>query len=240
MTVAPDENGISRVTVATLGAQVTSLERDYADQKRAIVALDNRIDTSISALGNKFESAISVLSNKIDARSTTQWPVLFSGLGVVLTILTILGTMAYLPISRDTGRLDTAVAAILDRGVFQREYMADELRTKEDMRNLRVDLGSRVTLPRYTADQERIVHALDEVRGRFASKTEVEAIFKERQKQVDADSAQLEVLRVRTYDHFGRLTKNEQAVVDLERRFDNISRRVIELNNKIQGSGPRN
>jgi hypothetical protein len=143
--------------------------------------------------------------------------------------------MAYLPIQRDTTRLDNAVATIIDKAVFQREYTADELRTKDDLRNLRIDLGTRITLPRYNADQERTVHALDEIRRRFASKDEVDSIFKERQRQIDLDTGQIEGLRVRTYDHLGKIAKNEQAIVDLERRFDNISRRVIELNNRTMG-----
>lgn len=228
-----EENGIARVTLATLGAQVTALDRDYGDLKKTLVALDTRLDTSISSLGNKFESSISALSNKIEARSTTQWPVLFSGLGVVLTILTVVGTMAYLPIQRDTTRLDNAVAAILDRGVFQREYISDEVRTKEELRALRTDLSTRITLPRYTADQDRTTHALDEMRARFATKAEMEAIFRERQHQVDQDSMHIENMRTRSYDHFGKISKTEQSIADLERRFDNISRRVIDLNNRI-------
>jgi len=232
MAAAPNGHG---ATIATLETKVAALELGQADLKRTLLDLDSKVDQSIAGLATRVESSLSSLASKIEARNTTQWPVLFSGLGVVLTILSLLGAMAYLPIQRDTSRLDTAVNAILERGVFQREYAADELRTKEDLRNLRTDLSTRITLPRYNADQERTLHALDEMRARFASKTEVDAVFKERQRQSDVDTGQIENLRVRTYDHFGRIAKTEQAVLDLERRFDNISRRVIELNNRTMG-----
>ncbi len=222
-------------TIATLETKVSALELSQSRIERTILDLDSSFNSSIAGLQNDFRSQLSGLSNKLDAKNTTQWPVLFSGFGIVITVLTLVGGMAYMPIQRDTSRLDTAVAAILDRGVFQREYTADENRTKDDLRNLRMDLSTRITLPRYNADQERTLHALDDLRNRIATKAEVDAIFKERQRQIDLDTGQIESLRVRTYDHFGRITKTEQAVVDLERRFDNISRRVIELNNRTMG-----
>lgn len=203
MAAAP--NGAHGATIATLETKVAALELGQADLKRTLLDLDSKVDQSIAGLATRVESSLSSLANKLEAKNTTNWPVLISGLGAVITIVTLLGTMAFLPIQRDTSRLDTAVAAILDRGVFQREYAADELRTKEDLRTLRADLSTRITLPRYNADQERTTHALDES-------------------------------RVRTYDHFGRIAKTEQAVTDLERRFDAISRRLAEY---IRDNGRR-
>lgn len=225
-------------TIAALETKVSAFELNQARIERTILDLDSSFNSSITNLSNDFRAQLTALSTKLEAKNTTQWPVLFSGMGVVLTILSLLGAMAYLPIQRDTSRLDTAVSAILDRGVFQREYSADESRTKDELRNLRTDLSTRITLPRYNADQDRTHHALDEIRSRFASKAEMEAVFKERQRQIDIDTGQIENLRTRTYDHFGRITKTEQAVIDLERRFDNISRRVIDLNNRTMGIRP--
>jgi len=233
--VVPASGRQHGATIARLETQVSGLESGQGDIKRTVLDLDSKIDQSIAALANRVENSLNTLSNKIEARNTTQWPVLFSGFGIVITVLTLVGGMAYLPIQRDTARLDSAVAAILDKGVFQNVYGDDRKRVQENLDRLRTDLSTRITLPRYNADQERITHALDEMRSRFATKPEMEAIFRERQRQVDYDSTQIENIRVRTYDHFGRISKTEQAVVDLERRFDNISRRVIELNNRTMG-----
>ncbi len=222
-------------TIATLETKVGALELGHARIERTILDLDSSFNSSIASLSNDFRSQLSALGNKIEARATTQWPTLIGLCSVIITVLTLVGGMAYLPIQRDTSRLDAAVATIIDKGVFQREYTADELRTKDELRALRVDLSTRITLPRYNADQERTTHSLDEIRNRVATKAEVDAIFKERQRQIDLDTGQIENLRVRTYDHLGKIAKNEQAIVDLERRFDNISRRVIELNNRTMG-----
>jgi len=231
----PAANGHS-ATIAALETRVSAFEINQARIERTILDLDSSFNSSITNLSNDFRSQLTALSAKLEAKNTTNWPVLISGLGALITIVTLLGTMAFLPVQRDTARLDTAVAAILDRGVFQREYAADETRTKEDLRTLRAELSTRITLPRYNADQERTTHALDEMRARFATKAEMEAVFRERQRQVDQDSVHIENVRTRTYDHFGRIAKTEQAVSDLERRFDAVSRRLAEF---IRDTGRR-
>lgn len=202
--MADDINGPSRVTLATLGAQVASLDRDYNDVKRTLVALDNRIDSSISSLGTKFESALSSLANKVDAKSTTQWPLIFSGLGVLVTIVVVIGGMAYMPIQRDAARLDSSVAAILDRGVFQREYTSDQSRVADGLRGLRADVNVNIQQQRYNVDQERLTKMLDEIRS------------------------SIEAIRMRTYDAHGRAATVEQFQKDLDRRLDAISARLAQ------------
>ncbi len=224
----PNAASTARATMATLDARVQGLDRDYQDLKRTLLDLDSKIDQSIASIGNRFENSLSVLTNKIEAKSTTQWPVIFGGMSVLLTIITVIGTMAYLPIQRDTGRLDAAVSAILDRGVFQREYGADQVRLQENLRAFRTDMGTHINGPRYGADQERINHALDELRSRFAPKSEMEATFRERQKQIETNSTNIDLLRVRTYDHVGRIMKVEQSTTDIDKRLDAISARLAQ------------
>lgn len=202
--MADDTNGSSRVTLATLGAQVASLDRDYNDIKRMVVALDTRVDSALSNLGTKTEVAIAALATKFEARSTTQWPTIFSTFGVGFTLLSALGWMAYTPIQRDTSRLDSAVSAILDRGVFQREYTADQGRMAETARGLRVDLNATVQQQRYNADQERLTKTLDDIRS------------------------SVEALRLRTYETHGRSSTVEQFQRDLDRRLDAISARLAQ------------
>lgn len=229
---APGTTNGHGATIATLETKVTALEGGQARIERTILDLDSTFNTSITSLQADFRNQLSALTNKLDQGRTPLVAIISTAIaGFVATtaLLGGIGALVYGPIQRDTQRLDTAVAAILDRGVFQREYAADELRTKDELRNLRVDLSTRITLPRYNVDQERTAHALDEMRARMATKAEMEAIFKERQRQVDQDSAYIESVRTRSYDHFGRITKTEQAVVDLERRFDAVSRRLSEF-----------
>ncbi len=194
----------ARATLATLDARVQGLDRDYQDIKRTILDLDSKVDQSVASLANRFENSLSALANKIEAKSTTQWPVIFGGMSVMVTILTVIGTMAYLPIQRETARLDAALAAIVDRGVYQREYTADQLRLATWVDRLENKITQNVQQQRYNSDQERLT------------------------KSLDAIHADAENLRTRNYDIHGRLSKIEQAQVDINNRYDAVSNRLAQ------------
>lgn len=199
------ENGDARVTLATLDAQVKAIDRDYQDLRRAVIALDTKIDTSTTALSNRFEAAVTSLVNKIDQRSTTPWQAIFGGMGVFATIIIAIGTALYLPIQRDTLRLDTAVAAVTDRAVFQRQYDADQTRLSDSIKQLRGDYNGNIQQQRYNADQEKLTHTLEDI------------------------TRKIELLRVRSYDNFGQLKAVENRAVNLDARLDAISRRLAEF-----------
>lgn len=188
--MAEEGNG-TRDTIGSLAAQVRLLDRDNVTITRALEDLET-----------KFERGLAALGTKLDQRSTTQWPTLIAAFAVTVTILGGLITILYGPIQRDTGRLDSAVTAIIDRGVFQREYAADQTRLAEALRGLRTDGSTNIQQQRYNADQVRLTHALDEMRSN------------------------IENMRTRSYDHLGRIAKTEQGMTDLERRFDAISNRL--------------
>lgn len=200
-----DENGSARITLATLGAHVDGLDRDYQELRRAVSHLDTKIEASMSGMATRFEHSLSVLTTKIDQRSTTQWGPIFSGVAVIVTVLGLAGTMAYVPISRDTTRLDNAVAAILDRGIFQRQYEADQTRTAGERAKLREDFNSTILARRYDQDQNKIER-------QFA----------------DIDKA-LELLRVRSYEQHGNLSGAQAKQSGLEARIDAISRRLADF-----------
>ncbi len=193
------------VTLASLGAQVTSLDRDYQEVKRALIGLDAKLDSSLASFSTKMDASLASLSSKFEQRSITHWPTIFAGLGVTLTILASLGTAIYLPIQRDTSRLDVAVSAILDRGVFQRQYDADQVRNSQDRNQIRDMYGQTILARRYETDQARLTAALDQV-----EKT-------------------MELLRVRSFDAHGKVTGLDARVNEMTNRIDAISRRLAEF-----------
>lgn len=208
----------SKATLASLEQQVRAIDRAQEGTERAL-----------RELGNKFEAGLQGLANKVDQRSTTQWPTIFGTFGAGFAILTTMGWMAYMPIQRDTTRLDTNVNAILERGVFQRAYDSDQSRVTEILKGLRGDLNATIQQQRYNADQERLTHTLDDLRTRFAVRSEVDALFKERQIQIETNKSNIELLRVRSYADVDRLSKVEQSAKDTDSRVDAISRRLAEF-----------
>ncbi len=193
------------VTLASLGAQVTSLDRDYQEVKRALIGLDAKLDSSLASFSTKMDASLASLSSKFEQRSITHWPTIFAGLGVTLTILASLGTAIYLPIQRDTSRLDVAVSAIIDRGVFQRQYDADQARNAQDRNQIRDMYGQTILARRYETDQARLVASLSEI-----EKT-------------------METLRVRTFDFHGKAAGLDARVNEMTNRIDAISRRLAEF-----------
>ncbi len=194
----------SRVTIAALEARVHGLDVGQQDIKRTVLDLDSKIDQSITTLATRFESSLGSLTNKIEARSTTQWPTIFAGMGVLCTILIALGTALYVPIQRDTSRLDFSVNTVVERGVFQREYSADQIRVADTLRALRADVNANIQQQRYNVDQDRLTKNLESIRS------------------------DIEAIRMRTYDMHGRMSKSEQFESDLDRRYDAISNRLAQ------------
>lgn len=60
-------------------------------------ALEQRV-TGLESSIAKVGEAVTALGNKFDARSTTQWPVILTSVGVGVAILTAIGGLAYRPI----------------------------------------------------------------------------------------------------------------------------------------------
>ena len=71
---------------AALGQQVTGLESDYRDLKVVVLALDKKID-----------QAFATLTAKMDARNITPWVSIFSGIGVLVTMMGTVGYLALQP-----------------------------------------------------------------------------------------------------------------------------------------------
>lgn len=188
-----DDNG--RATLASLAAQVRAIDRDYQQLQRAVVGLDAKLDTSLNSLSSKFEAAIAGLSTKIDARATTPWQTIWTGVGVGVAILTALVTALYIPIRADTTRLDNAVSTIIDRGVYQRQYDADQSRLAREIAGLHDAYNGTILARRYDADQTRLTQLLDEIRRQTMSEhgrlSKLESHSDDTDKRLDAITRQI-------------------------------------------------
>jgi hypothetical protein len=123
-----DQNGNVRVTLGALEAQVKGLDRDYQEITRAVSSLNAKLDSAIEKLTTGLDSAVRSLHDKLDAKSSTNWPTIWTGLGVGVAILIGIGGALYNPIQRDTTRLDAAVSTILEHGIFEKQYRIDQAR----------------------------------------------------------------------------------------------------------------
>lgn len=159
------------------------------------------------------ESDISEIKDAIKVLSTarnTSWPTIFGGLTVAVSILVAFGSVILGPMQRDTSRLEATVVSLIDKGVFQREYTQDINRINNNFTQYRGEINEKVGIARYMSDQNRL------------------------QESLKRDQDGLEFLRVRSYDAYGRISKLEQSEVDLNKRLDTISARVIAIANSLK------
>lgn len=187
--------GPAQVTLATLDTQVKSLDRDYQEIKHSLIGLNTKVDTSIAALGTKFEAAISGLSSKLEQRSTTHWPTIFGGFSATFVVIMGIGAALYGPVQRDTTRLEMAVSAIMERGVFKSAYEADMNRVVDTTKGLRSALDITIQQQRYNADQDHLNKVIEEVRRETVTSvvaiSKTEENMKNLEKRLDAISVRL-------------------------------------------------
>lgn len=111
---------------AALSQQVTGLESDYRDLKVVVLALDKKIDASFTAL-----------TAKIDARNVTPWVSIFSGIGVLVTMM---GTVGYLALQPGKDAVQQ-----LQIETRQERIRHDETRTKLDTMRGQFDMLLRMS-----------------------------------------------------------------------------------------------
>ena len=73
-----------------LTVKVDSLEGQFKDLKTSVSDLDTKLDKSMDHLASEVRNAIAALSNQIAERQKTPWVVIFSGRGVLITLIGLL------------------------------------------------------------------------------------------------------------------------------------------------------
>lgn len=128
-----------REELGILRTRVSGIERDIQD-------LNQSFQTQFSSLA----ASISGLSTKIEERGRPQWMMMIAAAGFLLAFMTSIGTLAYLPISSTTARLETDVAKLRDGSVSRAELDARSVRTGTDLSRLREDIKAvdSITVPR--------------------------------------------------------------------------------------------
>lgn len=99
----------SDAATAQLGERVTNLGRRQSDLETEMRSGFKQVENTMGAIANEMRTSISGLSASLAERSRTQWPVVWSAVGVSFTILAALSAFVYGTLSKDQSRLDTAI-----------------------------------------------------------------------------------------------------------------------------------
>lgn len=74
----------------SISTRVEGLEEDFRK-------LDLKFDTQVAALRSDFSVAIAGLHSKLDRQAQPQWGVIYAGLGVMVSVLGIIGVLVFVP-----------------------------------------------------------------------------------------------------------------------------------------------
>lgn len=93
-------------------------------QGRDLVDLRSNMNTGFQNV----QAALSSLTSELRGTSKTQWPVIWSAIGVSFTVLAAVGTLAYWPVLSNQTRLETAMTRMVDTigAVSDRSLSRDE------------------------------------------------------------------------------------------------------------------
>lgn len=132
----PNSNGFDPI------ASYARLSERVEGQGRDIVDLRSNMNTGF----RNIEGSIKGLSDQLSGNSRTQWPVIWSAIGVSFGVLAAVGALAYRPVLSSQERLETALVRLADSSVSQKELewrtargMEDRARGEKAIAELRAD-----------------------------------------------------------------------------------------------------
>ncbi|MER9697568.1 MULTISPECIES: hypothetical protein [unclassified Mesorhizobium] len=158
--MADDMNNGQSVPFDPLASYARLSER-VENQGRDIVDLRSNMNTGF----RNIEGAVNSLATELRGSSKTQWPVIWSAIGVSFAILLAVGSQALAPIRENVSDVKGALSVVVDKMVTQAEMKwrtdrgaEDRLRTEAAIADIRSGL-----VPR--AEHERVWQNYDQ---RFA------------------------------------------------------------------------
>lgn len=155
--------------------QRTSLNDPSIDPRYA--ALEQRV-YGVEQTLQGISAQITGLSTKWDERGRTQWPTIFSAMGVLLSVLIVIGGMAYLPIKQAQEKTDREITALRTDAVsiaafqdFRSTYENNRVvsrqdndvkfkRVEDDVKSLQASALARSDAERRQADIQRQIDEL--------------------------------------------------------------------------------
>ncbi|GEP00606.1 hypothetical protein [Methylobacterium haplocladii] len=155
-------------------------------------ALETRVEGIVGTL-QSVASAVTGLSDKLDRRGQTPWGVIWSAVGVGITVLTVVGGLAFWPLTSGMSDLKTALQVMQDRADKRTEQVAATQVTRAEH-----ELHWRAQERDYDFQRDRIAR--------------VEARAEKRNDQLAADLKRLEDNVVSRSELTGRFEAQDRVV----------------------------
>lgn len=109
-------------------AQWARLSERVENQGKDIIDLRSNMNTGFQNI----QAGLASLTNELRGSTKTQWPVIWSAIGVCFVVTTAIGGLAYAPITSGMSRLDASVSALGEKVVTRQEMDWRAKRGEED------------------------------------------------------------------------------------------------------------
>ena len=157
-------------------AQWARLSERVENQGKDIIDLRSNMNTGFQNI----QSALTSLMNEFRGSTRTQWPVIWSAIGVCFVVITAIGGLAYAPITSGMTRLDQSLSSISEKMVTRQEMdwraqrgVEDRLKTDAAIVDLRAGVVPRQELDRVWAGYDQrftdMQRQIDETNSRYSN-----------------------------------------------------------------------
>lgn len=187
------------------------LSERVENQGKDIIDLRSNMNSGFQGVN----SNLAALSNELRSSGKTQWPVIWSAIGVGVVILSGLGFMALQPIKDNTARLEEAVIRISENTQTSFAKVNDAMVTQKEM-EWRTQRGAE--------DRKRADDALADLRTMTVTRNE----WSERNHARDGEIADLGRRIDELRQEVGSVYGTRDVIVDLKRELSVLRQRVFE------------
>lgn len=179
-------------------AQYARLSERVENQGKDIIDLRSNMNTGFSNV----QAALTSLTNELRGSTKTQWPVIWSAIGVCFVVITAIGGLAYAPITSGMTRMDAILGGIAEKMVTRQEM---------DWRSARAG-----------EDRVRQDAAISDLRAGTVTRAEWMERNRARDQEVSDLSRRVDEIR----SDFGAVYGARDVIVDLKKEVDNLRQRI--------------
>jgi hypothetical protein len=156
---------------------------------------------------------IASLSNELRSSGKTQWPVIWSAIGVGIVILSGLGFMALQPIKDNNSRLDAAIVRLAETTQLALTKITESMVTQQEM-EWRTARGAE--------DRKRADDAIADLRASQVPRQELERVWQSDDQQKASLQKQIDELKQAQANTYSA----RDLLLDMRERQDRIERQV--------------
>lgn len=185
-------------------ASYARLSERVEGQGRDIADLRSNMNTGF----RNVEGSLKHLADTVAGGTKTQWPVIWSAIGVSFAIIVAIGGLAYAPVNRAIDRVETTVGTLSDKIVTRQEMDWRQARSQED--------------------RSRTDTAIVELRNSSVTRNEWSERNRARDQEIADVSRRVDEIR----QEVGAVYGTRDVIVDLKKEID-ILRRTVNGSSKL-------